>query len=313
MAVVDQKGRVEITLGPVLYNWSPQDWRDFYFRIADEAAIDRVYLGEVVCSKRAPHFAPYLGDVIARLERAGKRVVLSTLVLIMTTREAAMVRDMAESGDWMVEANDVSALAHLRGRAHVVGPFVNVYNEATLRYLAQSGACRVVVPAELAAPALAAVVGAGQAEIEVQAFGRLPLAISARCYHARVHGLAKDSCQYVCGRDADGMRVDTLDGEPFLAVNGVQTLSHAWCNLVGELGALAEIGVGAVRLWPQTIDMAAVARIFRDVLDHAMAADEGMHRLERLSPDIPFSNSFYYGREGAVYVGDEGQVATTVR
>lgn len=38
-----------LTLGPVLFNWAPDNWRDFYFRIADEAPIDAVYVGEVVC------------------------------------------------------------------------------------------------------------------------------------------------------------------------------------------------------------------------------------------------------------------------
>ncbi|MET3221923.1 hypothetical protein ABIF35_002710 [Bradyrhizobium japonicum] len=29
---------MQLSLGPVLYNWAPERWRDFYFRIADEAA-----------------------------------------------------------------------------------------------------------------------------------------------------------------------------------------------------------------------------------------------------------------------------------
>ncbi len=49
----------ELTLGPVLFNWAPERWRDFYFRIADEAPLDIVYLGEVVCFKRAPLFGPH--------------------------------------------------------------------------------------------------------------------------------------------------------------------------------------------------------------------------------------------------------------
>ena len=39
----------ELTLGPVLFNWNPERWRDFYFRIADEAPVASVYLGEVIC------------------------------------------------------------------------------------------------------------------------------------------------------------------------------------------------------------------------------------------------------------------------
>ena len=59
----------ELTLGPVLFNWQPETWRDFYFRIADEAPVETVYLGEVICFKRAPLFDDYLDAVAARLNR----------------------------------------------------------------------------------------------------------------------------------------------------------------------------------------------------------------------------------------------------
>ena len=36
--------RAELTLGPNLFNWAPEQWRDFYFRIADEAPVGIVYL-----------------------------------------------------------------------------------------------------------------------------------------------------------------------------------------------------------------------------------------------------------------------------
>ena len=48
-----------LTLGPLLFHWPAHKRRDFYLRIADEAPIDTVYLGEVVCSKREPFFEPY--------------------------------------------------------------------------------------------------------------------------------------------------------------------------------------------------------------------------------------------------------------
>ena len=46
--------RMNLTLGPVLFNWPVGRWVDFYARVADEAPVDRVCLGEVVCSKRQP-------------------------------------------------------------------------------------------------------------------------------------------------------------------------------------------------------------------------------------------------------------------
>ncbi|MHB1111233.1 MAG: U32 family peptidase, partial [Devosia sp.] len=68
-----------ITIGPLYFYWSPQQKQDFYSRIADEAPVSTVYLGEVICSKRIPFFERQLPRVRERLERGGKKVVLSTL------------------------------------------------------------------------------------------------------------------------------------------------------------------------------------------------------------------------------------------
>ena len=48
----------QLTLGPVLFNWPVATWRDFYLEIADEAPVTTVFLGEVVCSKRAMMLCP---------------------------------------------------------------------------------------------------------------------------------------------------------------------------------------------------------------------------------------------------------------
>ncbi len=82
-----------LTLGPILFNWKPERRRDFYFRIADEAPIDCVYLGEVVCSKREPFFVDDLPAIAERLRAAGKQVVLSTLALVTTDREMEAIRE----------------------------------------------------------------------------------------------------------------------------------------------------------------------------------------------------------------------------
>jgi collagenase-like PrtC family protease len=292
-----------LTLGPLLYNWPAEQRRDFYFRIADEAPLDSVYLGEVVCSKRAPFFDPHLPEVAERLTRAGKEVVFSTLALIMDRQEMAAARALAEMPDVLVEANDIS-IAMLRApQPHVIGPFVNVYNEATLAYLAARGARRIVLSHELSAPALELLAaGAGTTELEVQVFGRLPLAISARCYHARSHHLHKDGCLYVCGEDANGLELDTLDGEAFLAVNGTQTQSYRVHCLITELGRLQALGIGAFRLWPQAVDMVAVAELYRDVLDRRQDPVAAKAALGALVDFAPFADGSFHGREGAVEV-----------
>lgn len=291
-----------LTLGPVLFNWKPEQLRDFYFRMADEADVDTVCVGEVVCSKRSPFFAPHIPEVVARLAAAGKEVVLSSLALIMTERELRDARELAGSDGWLVEANDISVASLMGGKSFAVGPLVNVYNEGTLAYLESIGAIRVCLPAELPAGVIATLAKSAKAELEVQAFGRLPLAISARCYHARSRNLAKDGCQYVCAEDLDGMDVDTLDDEPFLAVNGTQTMSYHYLSLLTELASLRAAGVRRFRLWPQAVDMVAVTRLFRQVLAGAVAPAEAAELLAELCPRAEFANGYIHGREGHLYL-----------
>lgn len=291
----------ELTLGPVLFNWTPEAWRDFYFRIADEAPVTTVYLGEVICSKRAPLFEPQLEAVASRLLAAGKAVVFSSLTEVMSKVDRRLVDSVCAGETMMVEANDASALLALRGRPHHIGPFMNVYNERSLAVLARSGTQNICLPPEMPAIAIrslsteAARLGV---TLEVQVFGRLPLALSARCYHARAHGRTKDNCQFVCENDPDGMTLRTLEDKPFLTVNGIQTLSHDYLNLVGELAELETMGVTRFRLSPHTCDMVAVADIFRTVLDRHIDALEADARLDALKLGVPFSNGFYHGKAG---------------
>ncbi|MDA1089312.1 MAG: U32 family peptidase [Proteobacteria bacterium] len=294
--------RKTLSLGPVLFHWDAETKRDFYFRIADESAFDTVYVGEVACSKRTPFFAPYVPEVVERLQRGGKQVILSTLALIMSKPEIEQVIDLSKNTNLLIEANDIGTAALLMGRPHVIGPFINVYNEDTLEYLANQGAVRISLPWELPSESLSALAKYANAEVEAQVFGRMPLAISARCYHARAHGLHKSKCQFVCADDLNGMNVETLDGEDFLSINGCQTLSHTICNLIGELGELQGMGINAFRVWPHAIDMVAVGQTFRDVLDRAITATEGQEELAEYVDFAPFSNGFYHGGEGATYV-----------
>ena len=291
----------KLTLGPLMFNWPSEKWRDFYFRIADEAPVDSVYIGEVVCSKRVPFIEPYLPDVIERLQAAGKEVVLSSLALVMTERELDQVHGITATGDFLVEANDVSSASLLAGRPHVIGPLVNVYNEGTLEFFARLGAKRVCLSVELSAPTLSVMAGKARElgqEIEVIVFGRLPLALSARCYHARAHNLHKDGCEFICGEDLDGMELETLDGTSFLAVNGTQTMSYTCCNLLIELTDMRNMGINCFRLSPQNVDMVAVSQVFRNVLDDRLDIAEASNRLDGLALGFEFSNGYYHGVEG---------------
>lgn len=293
--------QTELTLGPNLFNWTPETWRDFYFRIADEAPVSVVYLGETICSKRAPLFRDYYEAVGERLRAAGKTVVHSTLGETASRIDRRLVSDVCERTSDLIEANDASALFHLRGRPHYIGPLMNVYNEETLRFLSARGARNICLPIELPFSAISVLCAAALPEnvtIEVQAFGRQSLALSARCYHARAHGRTKDTCLFVCENDPDGLVLSTLEDKPFLVANGVQTLSFEYLNLVQEIPDLKAAGVSRFRLSPHSCDMVRVATAFRSVLDGVLTVAEALACLEELPLDAPFSNGFHHSRPG---------------
>ena len=295
-----------LTLGPVLFNWQPERWRDFYFRIADEAPIETVYLGEAVCSKRAPLFDEHFDAVVERLESAGKTVVFSTLAEVYLPADRKLVTDVTARQGHMIEANDASALYHLGDRPHAIGPFMNVYNERTVAVLARGGATNFCLPVEMPAPAIRALVAATRdlgVTFEVTVFGRMPLALSARCYHARLHGRTHNTCRYACEDDPDGLTLRTLEGQPFLAINGIQTLSYECLSLAGEVGELLSMGVSRLRLSPQTVDMVAVAATFRALIDHNISAGEAAAMLDEVGLPMPFANGFYHGQPGHRRVG----------
>jgi len=297
------KKRPGLTLGPVYYLWDAAKWRDFHFRIADEAPVERVLIGETVCSKRQHFIEPHLAEVVERLENAGKEVVFSTLSLVTLARESKQIREMAAESDHMLEANDLSALAVLKDKPHTISPLINVYNAPTARLLASRGAQTICLPPELPFTSVREIVeSCPEIAFEAFAFGRMPLAISARCAHARSKGRIKDNCQFVCGEEPDGLPVKTLDRQSFLTLNGVQTVSHACQSLLGELAELVAAGMRSFRLSPQDCDMVEVAKLYRAVLDNQMTADEAIEQLQVVYPAAPLSNGFHHAQEGAAWV-----------
>jgi collagenase-like PrtC family protease len=293
----------DLNVGPLQFNWPAQKFADFYAAVADEAPVDRVVIGELVCSKRAPFYEDRLPEAIERLERGGKQVILASLALVTLERERRAARETFAQTAHEVEINDLTLMNWAReGKPFSVGPLVNVYNEATLAFLARSGARRVCLPPELPFASVETIAKAAKdidVAIDVWAYGRIPLAISGRCYHARAHGLSKDSCQFVCEKDPDGLATRTLDGVDFLAINGVQTLSFKYANLIGDLGRLAGAGVAGLRLSPHDGDFIAVAKAFADVSEGRISAKEGLSRLRNAARGAEFTDGFLFGDFGA--------------
>lgn len=298
---------MELTVGPNQFFWDAAIWRDFYLRLADEAPVETVVLGELVCSKRLPFYQIHFPEVIERLQAAGKKVVMTSLALITLKRERKLTAELVDMG-LEVEVNDISAMPHIPARTTFsIGPLVNVYNESTLRWLAGRGATRICLPPELPLASIAILAKAVPVPIEVWGWGRLPLAISGRCYHARLHDRAKDNCQFVCSADPDGRAVDTLEEQPFLAVNGVQTLSASCANAAHQLPRLLEAGAASLRLSPQSEGFVSLCRSFRDLMDGRIDAETLSAKALSQAPGGQYADGFLTGAAGVNWSGGGDQ------
>lgn len=299
---------MDLTIGPNQFFWPAETVRDFYASMA-QAPAARVVLGELVCSKRLPFWENEIPAAIEALQAAGKQVALTTLALITLKRERKLTAELIELG-LPVEINDLSALQLLpAGREFWVGPLVNVYNTGTVRFLARRGATRICLPPELPLESVAVLAAEGRdcgVAVEVWGHGRLPLAVSGRCYHARLHDRAKDSCQFVCGEDPDGRDVETLDGEPFLTVNGIQTLSQSTATAAWHIEALREAGVSSLRLSPQSRDFPQVVAGYAALIAGEETPAALTETLRGSAPLGRLSNGFLTGPCGANFAEAAG-------
>lgn len=244
----------KLALGPILTYWPKETVFEFYQMVAD-SAVDIVYIGETVCSRRHELRLDDWLDVAELLASRGKEAVLSTQVLIESNAELTTLRKITGNGRYTVEANDMGAVHKVSGEApFVAGPHLNIYNAPTLALLASQGAKRWVMPVEIGRAQLEELrkdMPAGL-ETEVFAYGRMPLAFSARCFTARHFNLSKDDCAFRCIEHPDGLAMRTQEDGEFLTLNGVQTQSGAALDLLDQAQALAQLGVAALRVSPQS-------------------------------------------------------------
>lgn len=289
-----------LAIGPVLYYWDRHALMRFYADVAESAA-DSIVLGEVVCARRHEmKLADWLA--LARdLRAAGKEVVLATQALIESEADLRMLRRIAEQGEFLVEAGDASALGVLTELKlpFSLGPHVNVYSPQALREYARLGAQRWVAPVELPLAAIGDVhAGEPGVPVEVFAYGRMPLAFSARCFTARHHRLSKDQCEFRCRDDEAGLLLSTGEGRPFLVLNGIQTQSAAQQCLIGERTALQAAGVSWLRLSPMGPAFGPVIELFDRVMNFGGDAAQALRELEARSLPGGLVNGFAHGRAG---------------
>ncbi len=294
---------MKLALGPVLYYWQRDALFEFYERI-EAAPVDIVYLGETVCSKRHTFRLEDWLEVAKKLAASGKQVVLSTQALIESESDLKTLRRLAENGSYTVEANDMAAVRLLSGKEFVAGPHINTYNPQTLTLLAELGAKRWVIPVEMSRQMLTDMLACKPQgmETEVFAYGRLPLAFSARCFTARHYNLPKDDCQFRCLDHGCGLTLKTREGQPFLALNGIQTQSSRVYNLVAELEGMEQLGVDVVRVSPQPFHTEKILALFRRRLDGSLTGPEAGQLMARLMPDEA-CDGYWHGQPGIEQVG----------
>jgi collagenase-like PrtC family protease len=298
---------MQLALGPLLYYWSREDTLAFY-----EAAlgwpVDIVYLGETVCSRRHLLRLPDWVELAERFTAAGKQAVLASQTLIESESDLKALRKVVADARFLVEANEWGAVRLLAeaGRPFVAGPTLNAYNPDTLALLAELGAVRWVPPVEMPRDMLAAMPVPAGMQTELFAYGRLPLAFSARCFTARHYNLQKDDCQFRCIDHADGLVLASREGEDFLAINGIQTQSAKVMSLAHRLHELNAAKVDVLRISPQSRHTERIVSVFRALLDESLAPADAPAKLAAFMPAQP-CDGYWLGEAGMAYSGQRAE------
>ena len=290
---------MKLSLAPIQFFWQKETLLEFYVQMLD-SPLDTIYLGETVCSRRQKmRFDDWFG-LAQDLADSGKEIILSSQVLLESESDLKRLRKITGQTQFKIEANDMGAvkLAREHGIPFVAGASLNIYNEATLQLFQSLGAYRWVAPAELARDKVADIARLSDGlETEIFAWGKIPLAYSSRCFTARHYNLNKDSCEFRCLDHEHGLTMNTREGQPFLTINGIQTMSYGSQCLLPHHADMVAIGVNILRLSPQLTDMPRIIELHRALLDGQTTLDEALPELARLSTGTPV-DGYWLGKPG---------------
>jgi len=299
---------MELTIGPVLFDWSKSELLRFYGEVAD-MEVNTVYIGEVVCARRNRLAPKDIEAIASTLHAAGKKVIVSSLALVSNEDELSIIRDIAAL-QLPIEANDLSVLGIVDPSEKEVfaGPHLKTYNREAVRFLEEQGIKGITFPVELSGSSIAYNMEGAEVKGEVFAHGKLPLALSWRCYSSRLHGLTKSECQYHCSKDPDGLELRTMPcaskedkaaGEPCFAINGTAIMSALPQSLIEFTKDLSEMRISALRISPHYKHTSETVKIFRERLDEVSTPGQALEKLKALY-NSDLVNGWYLGKAGKI-------------
>ena len=293
---------MELTLGPIYYNWKKDEIFKFYEDVGCWP-VNRVYLGEVVCSMKRELSSADLHEIGKKLIQSGKEVVISGLALISNESDLDSLRAVFDL-PFPIEANDMSVFNMNGDREVIAGPHIATYNSPSIEFLKENlGIKRVVFPVELSKDAIRHILSGSSIEGEVIAYGKVPLAFSWRCYTLRHFNLSKADCKNNCKAYPEGLPVSTVDNQSIYTINGTQVLSGPIYSLLEYVDELKEIGVKALRVSPEYRITGDVIKIFSDRIKGKVSIDAAADELQKISKST-LCNGWYQGKEGIEFLNE---------
>lgn len=294
---------MKLSLGPILFFWPRDQVTRFYADMAEQP-LDIIYMGETVCSKRREfNLDGWIGLARELQQATNAQIVLSGLTLIEANSEVSSLKRLCDNGEFMIEANDMAAVQFLSERklSFAGGPALNIYSGHALAEFIKSGMSRWAPPVECSGQLIHSTLsqlddmGIQRPEVEVFAYGHMPLAYSARCFTARAENRPKDECEFCCINYEEGIPLASQEGQPLFTINGIQTMSAEVNNLLADFPSLKQQGADIARLSPR-------ARGMGDIIQSWDRVRQG----EQPPLAVQGCNGYWHGRPGMVTAEEAG-------
>ncbi|MBS9778467.1 MAG: U32 family peptidase [Gammaproteobacteria bacterium] len=246
----------EYSLAPILYKVPDDDIVAFYNETKKIDALHSLSIGETVCTKRSRAKHKLLFNIAENMANAGKEVYISTPALIMDKNDIDYTTKIIKESEFPIEANDLTSISLCLeyGKAFSVGALVNTYNENTLQYFFNKGALKVSLPFEIPVESAVKIATSKNHKVEFTAYGKVPLSMSARCYHAKHYGKNKRTCAFVCEAHKTGMEISTIENQKILLVNGTMVMSPKTTYFLDKLELFNGSNIDSFKIIPDDLN-----------------------------------------------------------